>query len=248
MIYFVTGGSRGIGATLVLEAVKLGHDVAFTFRTAEPKAREVADQALALRPEAKVRFYHLDVRISSEVEHVVDQAIEDFGTLDVVVNNAGINRDNVLASMSDEEWNDVLTTNLYGTFYVCRQVLPTMMRQRFGRIINISSIVCGGAAGQANYAASKAGINGLTQSVAKEYGRKGITANVVVPGAFETDLTRETLPEHMRQFWQSYCPVPKGRMGALSELSALVNFLGSKEAAFINGQIIHITGGLDWGP
>ena len=248
MIYFITGGSRGIGANLVLEAVKQGHDVAFTFRTAEPDAQKVAEQARAARPGAKVRFYRLDVRSSAEVEQVVDRATEDFGTLEVVVNNAGVNRDNVLASMSDEEWHDVLATNLYGTFYVCRQVLPTLMRQRFGRIINISSIVCGGAAGQANYAASKAGINGLTQSVAKEYGRKGITANVVVPGAFETDLTRDTLPEHMRQFWQSYCPVPKGRMGKLPELSAVVNFLASKDAAFINGQIIHVTGGLDWGP
>jgi NAD(P)-dependent dehydrogenase (short-subunit alcohol dehydrogenase family) len=248
MIYFVTGGSRGIGANLVLEAVKLGHDVGFTFVSAEPKAREIAEQARAIRPEAKVRFYHLDVKNSGDVERVVDQVIEDFGSLEVVVNNAGVNRDNVLASMSDEEWHEVIATNLYGTFYVCRQVLPTMMRQRFGRIINISSLVCSGAAGQANYAASKAGINGLTQSVAKEYGRKGITANVVVPGAFETDMTRESLPEHMRQFWHSYCPMPKGRMGELPELAAVVNFLASKDAAFINGQVIHVTGGLDWGP
>ena len=248
MIYFVTGGSRGIGANLVLEAVKLGHDVGFTYVSAEAKAREVVERARELRPEAKVRCYRLDVKSSAEVERVVDQAIEDFGTIEVAVNNAGVNRDNVLASMSDEEWHEVLATNLYGTFYVCRQVLPTMMRQRFGRIINISSISCGGAAGQANYAASKAGINGLTQSVAKEYGRKGITANVVVPGAFETDMTRESLPEHMRQFWSNYCPVPKGRLGELPELSAVVNFLASKEAAFINSQIIHVTGGLDWGP
>ena len=96
--------------------------------------------------------------------------------------------------------------------------------------------------------AAKAGLVGLTRTLAKEYGRKGITANVVVPGAFETDMTRESLPEHMRQFWNNYCPVPKGRLGELPELSAVVNFLASKEAAFINSQIIHVTGGLDWGP
>jgi NAD(P)-dependent dehydrogenase (short-subunit alcohol dehydrogenase family) len=142
----------------------------------------------------------------------------------------------------------VIATNLTGPFFVCRQVLPTMMKQRFGRIINISSLSQGGAAGQANYAAAKAGLHGLTLTIAKEYGRKGITANVVMPGFFETDMTRESLPEHMRQFWRSYCPVPKGRSGELPELSAVIGFLASKDAAFVNAQVIHVTGGLDWGP
>jgi len=248
MMYFVTGGSRGIGANVVTEAVKRGHDVAFTFLSGEGRARDVAERAQQLRPESKVRHYRLDVKSSAEVEKVIDQVIEDFGTIEVVVNNAGVNRDNVLASMSDEEWNEVLATNLTGAFYVCRQALPTMMRNRFGRIINVSSLVSGGAAGQANYAASKAGLNGLTQSLAKEYGRKGITANVVLPGFFETDMTRESLPEHMRAFWRNYCPMPKGRSGELEELSSVIHFLASKEAAFVNGQVIHVTGGLDWGP
>jgi NAD(P)-dependent dehydrogenase (short-subunit alcohol dehydrogenase family) len=195
-----------------------------------------------------VRPYQLDVRDSAAVERVVDQVAEEFGTIDVVVNNAGINRDNVLVSMTDEEWQEVLATNLYGPFFVCRQALPVMMQARFGRIINISSLVSGGAAGQANYAAAKGGLNALTQTIAKEYGRKGITANVVIPGFFETDMTRESLPEHMRDFWRNYCPMPKGRSGELPELSAVVNFLATKEAAFINGQIINVTGGLDWGP
>jgi NAD(P)-dependent dehydrogenase (short-subunit alcohol dehydrogenase family) len=248
MIYFVTGGSRGIGANLVLSAVKQGHDVAFTFVSREAGARAVVEQAKGERADARVRPYQLDVKDSAAVERVVDQVVDDFGTIDVVVNNAGINRDNVLASMSDDEWNEVIATNLTGTFFVCRQVLPVMMRQRFGRIINVSSLSQGGAAGQANYAAAKAGLHGLTLTIAKEYGRKGITANCVVPGFFETDMTRESLPEHMRQFWRSYCPVPKGRSGELPELSAVINFLASKEAGFVNAQVIHVTGGLDWGP
>lgn len=248
MIYLVTGGSRGIGANIVVEAIKSGHDVAFTFNSNEAKARAVAEQALAARPGAKVRAYALDVKSSAAVEKVVEQVIEDFGSIDVLVNNAGINRDNVLASMSDEEWHEVLATNLHGPFYLCRAVLPVMMRKRFGRIINISSISCGGAAGQGNYAASKAGLNGLTQSIAKEYGRKGITANCVVPGFFETEMTLASLPEHMRHFWRTYCPMPKGRSGELPELSAVVNFLATKEASFVNAQIINVNGGLDWGP
>jgi NAD(P)-dependent dehydrogenase (short-subunit alcohol dehydrogenase family) len=248
MIYFVTGGSRGIGANLVCEAAGLGHDVAFTYVQNEAKAREVAEQASKRRPQAKVRFYQLDVCDSAAVEHVVDRVLEDFDSIDVAVNNAGVNRDNLLVSMSDEEWAEVIGTNLNGPFYVCRQVLPTMMANRFGRIINISSLVYGGGSGQANYSAAKAGLNGLTQTIAKEYGRKGITANVVVPGFFETDMTRESLPQHMRDFWRSYCPVPKGRVGELPELSAVINFIASRECSFINGQIINVTGGLDWGP
>ncbi|MBW2528597.1 MAG: SDR family oxidoreductase [Deltaproteobacteria bacterium] len=248
MIYFVTGGSRGIGANVVTEAVKLGHDVAFTYVHAEDKAREVADEAKKLRDGAEVRFYHLDVKDAGEVEKVVDQVLDDFDTIDVAVNNAGINRDNVLASMEDAEWDEVIATNLSGPFYVCRQVIPTMMSNRYGRIINVGSVVYGGAAGQANYAASKAGLIGLTKSIAKEYGRKGITANVAVAGFFETDMTRASLPQHMRDFWKTYCPMPKGRVGELHELSAVINFLASKEGAFVNGQVINVTGGLDWGP
>ncbi|MCA9669234.1 MAG: SDR family oxidoreductase [Myxococcales bacterium] len=246
--YFVTGGSRGIGANIVTEAVRLGHDVAFTYASREEAAREVAEKAAAEREGAKVKFYRMDVKDSAQVEAVGDQVLEDFEEISVVVNNAGVNRDNALVMMSDEEWQEVIATNLTGVFYVCRYFLPQMMTARFGRIINVSSLVYVGGSGQANYAASKAGLNGLTQTIAKEYGKKGITANAVAAGFFETDMTRDSLPQHMRDFWKSYCPVPKGRIGELSELSAVINFLASKQAAFINGQIINVTGGLDWGP
>ena len=248
MIYFVTGGSRGIGANIVEEAVKAGHDVAFTYVENEAAARAVVDKAASLRAGAKVRCYRLEVTDAAQVESVVDAVTDDFDTIDVVVNNAGITKDNVLVSMSDEEWLDVINTNLTGPFYVCRQVLPMMVGNRFGRIINISSLVASGASGQANYAASKAGLHGLTRSIAKEYGRRGITANAVCPGYFETDMTKDALPEPVRKFWNTYAKVPKGRTGELNEISAVVNFLASEGASFVNGQIINVTAGLDWAP
>lgn len=248
MIYFVTGGSRGIGAAIVLGAVREGHDVAFTYRGAADKAQAVIEQAATIDGARKVRAYALDVKDSAQVERVVDQVLEDFETVQVVVNNAGISRDNLVASMSDEEWNEVLATNLSGAFYVCRQFLPTLISNRFGRIINIASVAAGGMSGMANYAASKAGLIALTKSLAKEYGRRGITANVVVPGFFETDMTQERMTERTREFWQQFAPVPNGRKGNLDELAHAVTFLASEKAAYINGEELHITGGLDWGP
>jgi NAD(P)-dependent dehydrogenase (short-subunit alcohol dehydrogenase family) len=248
MIYFVTGGSRGIGANIVTEAVKAGHDVAFTFKSNEAAAHEVAAAALKLREGAKVRCYQLDVVDAAQVENVLDTVLDDFDDLQVVVNNAGITADNVLVAMSDEEWNDVIATNLTGPFNVCRQVLTTLIGNRFGRIINISSLVASGGSGQANYSASKAGLHGLTRSIAKEYGRRGITANVVCPGYFETDMTADALPEPVRKFWNTYAKVPKGRTGQLEEISSVVNFLASEGASFVNGQVINITAGLDWAP
>ena len=248
MIYFITGGSRGIGADLVLRAAALGHDVAFTYVGNEAKASQVAERVQSEHPDRTIRYYQLDVKNSGQVDDVVDRVVDDFDTIEVVVNNAGINRDNLAVSMSDDEWMDVIQTNLCGSFYVCRKTLPTLIGQRFGRIINVSSVVHGGGSGQANYAASKAGLHGLTCTLAKEYGRRGVTANVVVPGFFETDMTKESLPEEIRGFWKQYCPLPKGRIGELWELSAAINFLASKDASFINGQVIHVTGGLDWGP
>ncbi|MBW2735217.1 MAG: SDR family oxidoreductase [Deltaproteobacteria bacterium] len=248
MIYFITGGSRGIGANLVAEAVKAGHDVAFTYNSNEAMAREVVDSSAALREGAIVRCYRLDVCDSAQVESVVDAVVEDFDTIDVVVNNAGITKDNVLVSMEDDEWADVIATNLTGPFYVCRQVLPIMLSARFGRIINISSLVASGGSGQANYAASKAGLHGLTRTISKEYGRRGITANVVCPGYFETDMTKDALPEPVRKFWNTYAKVPKGRTGKLEEIATVVNFLASEGASFVNGQVINVTAGLDWAP
>jgi NAD(P)-dependent dehydrogenase (short-subunit alcohol dehydrogenase family) len=246
MVFFVTGGSRGIGAAIVLAAIEEGHQVAFTYRENEEKARQVVEQARALREEARCRAYRLDVRDPQEVERVGDQVLEDFETVEVVVNNAAINRDNLAVSMSDEEWHEVIATNLSGPFYVCRYFLTTMLANRFGRIINISSVSATGSTGQANYAAAKAGLSGLTRSLAKEYGPKGITANVVIPGFFDTEMTRTTMSEESKFFWLKYCP--KRRVGETSEVSRVVTFLASEAAGFVNGAEIPVTGGLDHAP
>ena len=246
MIFFVTGGSRGIGRGIVLHAIGEGHDVAFCYRRNDAAAAQTEREAQDVRPGCRCKGYQLDVSDSAQVETVIDQVVQDFDTVDVVVNCAGINRDNLLVSMSDEEWADVVATNLTGPFYVIRQLLPTFMANRFGRIINISSVQSNGGSGQGNYAASKAGLHGLTRTLAKEYGRRGITANVIVPGFFETDMTRETLTQQNRDHWATHCPSPKGRMGEVHELASLVTYLASDGAAFINGEIIRVTGGLDW--
>ncbi len=246
MNYFITGGSRGLGAGIVLAAVEAGHDVAFTWVRNEGAAHKIIADAKALRPDAKVRAYQLEVSSSSQVESVAEKVMEDFESMEVVVNCAGLNRDNLLVSMSDEEWAEVIGANLSGPFYVCRAFIQPMMSQRFGRIINISSIQYNGGTGQGNYAASKAGLHGLTKTIAKEYGRRGITANVVVPGFFDTDMTKETMPQLNKDYWKQYCPMPKGRMGEVSELAGVVLFLASPAGGFVNGQVIPVTGGLDW--
>jgi NAD(P)-dependent dehydrogenase (short-subunit alcohol dehydrogenase family) len=248
MNFFITGGSRGIGAALVEHAVEEGHDVAFTYISNEAKAHEVAKKCAALRDGAIVRCYQLDVSDPAAVDSVMERVVEDFETLDVVVNNAGVTRDGLVMSMTNEEWNDVINTNLSGPFYVIRAALPILIANKYGRIINISSVVFSGATGQANYAASKSGMHGLTRSVAKEYGRKRITANSVVPGFFDTDMTREHMPDQVKSFWKTYAPIHKGRVGELRELTSVVMFLASDKAGFINGQEIMVTAGLDWTP
>lgn len=246
MNYLITGGSRGIGRGIVQQAISEGHDVAFTYVARSDEAAETVRRAAATQPDARCSPYQLDVSDPTRVETVIDQVLDDFGRIDVVVNCAGVNRDNLAVSMTDDEWDTVIATNLSGPFYVCRQVIPSMLGNRFGRIVNVSSIQRGGGTGQANYAASKAGLHGLTMSLAKEYGRRGIRANVVVPGFFETDMTRESLPDSMRTYWAELCPMPDGRMGTVDELAKVVTFLASDGASFINGEAIQVTGGLNW--
>jgi NAD(P)-dependent dehydrogenase (short-subunit alcohol dehydrogenase family) len=246
MIFFVTGGSRGIGESIVLEAIRQGHHVGFTYLNNEKRAIQVIDAARQLNPGSRCKAYQLDVRSSAAVEEVSDRFMDDFESVQVVVANAGINKNQLLVSMSDEEWDDVLRTNLTGTFYICRQFLPPMLANRFGRFVLMSSVGYSGVSGQANYSASKAGLHGLCSSMAKEYGRRGITTNVVVPGFFDTDMTRDTMSESNKEFWVHFCPA--GRTGDLREVTHAVMFLASEGASFVNGQAIPVTGGLDWAP
>jgi NAD(P)-dependent dehydrogenase (short-subunit alcohol dehydrogenase family) len=246
MIFFITGGSRGIGRTTVLEAVRSGHDVGFSFRSNAAAAAAVAEEARRIRPEVRCEAFQLDVRDSSAVERAGDAFLEAFGGVDVVVPNAGINKGGLLFSMSDEDWDDVIRTNLTGAFYVCRHFLPAMLARRFGRFVHVSSLAHEGLTGEASYCASKAGLHGLSAAIAKEYGRKGITSNVVVLGFFDTDMTRNGVSRLNAEFWAQHCPL--GRVGELRDAASAILFLASDGAAFINGQVLPITGGLDWIP
>lgn len=246
MNFFVTGGSRGIGEAVVLEAAQEGHNVAFTYLEQADKAAAVQQRTQEASPQTRIKAYQMDIRDSASVDAVGDKVLSDFERVDVAICNAGVNLLNLLVRTSDEEWDDVIRTNLTGAFYVARYFLPSMMTQRFGRLILISSLGYTGITGQAGYCASKAGLHGLASSIAKEYGRRGITANVVVPGVFDTDMSREGLSPINQDYWKQYCPL--GRTGKLSELSRVITFLASDGAAFINGQAIPVNGGLDWAP
>jgi len=244
MIFFVTGGSRGIGAAIVLEAIGLGHDVAFTYWNHAELADRVVARAREIGPGRRCHAYRLDVRDSAAVEAVGDQALDEFGTVDTVVANAGVNVPGLAVTLSDEAWHTVLDTNLSGAFYVCRQFLPAFLANGRGRIILVSSVGHGGVTGQVSYAASKAGLLGLSGSLAREYGRRGLTSNVVVPGFIETDMTSDAT--ELREFWTRFCPA--GRVGTPGDVASVVMFLASDAASFVNGQVIPVTAGLDWAP
>jgi NAD(P)-dependent dehydrogenase (short-subunit alcohol dehydrogenase family) len=243
---FITGGSRGIGAALALSACRRGFDVALTYAQRAEQAEEVLRQAKELAPEAKARAYALDVRDSAAVDAVADRVLEDFGGVYAVIANAGVSLNGLAYSVTDADWRTVIDTNLTGTFFVCRAFLPEMVANREGRIVMLSSVTAPGASGQAAYAASKSGLSGLAGTLAREYGRRGITANILAPGYFETDMTREGVSPEKREFALRYSPA--GRAGELGELCGAALFLLSEEAAYINGGTLRVTGGLGWVP
>jgi 3-oxoacyl-[acyl-carrier protein] reductase len=242
----VTGGSRGIGRAIVLRLVQAGHGCAFTYAQNTTAAEETLAQARTLAPGIAVRAYRSDVKQADEVERTIEAVLGDFGDIGAVVNNAAVVRNQAAVLMSNAEWDEVIATNLTGPFYVIRGLLMHFLSNRRGRIVNISSLAEAGCSGQVNYAASKAGLVGLTQTLAKEYGAKGVTANIVTVGYVPTDLTRDHLAEGLRAFWLQHCPLK--RVGTPEEIAHLVNFLISDEAAFINGEVIRVTGGLTYAP
>jgi NAD(P)-dependent dehydrogenase (short-subunit alcohol dehydrogenase family) len=244
MTLFVTGGSRGLGRGIVQAALARGERVAFTYRHDHDAAESLLAWSAAEAPGVRCRAYPLDVRDSSAVDQVAEQVLSDFDTVRAVVSNAGILRNGLAATMSDQDWSAVLETNLTGSFFVARAFLPAFLSRHAGRFVFMGSIAQHGMSGQANYCASKAGLVGLAKALAKEYGRKNITANVVVPGFFDTDMTRKEMNDDRKRFWTTYCPV--GRMGGLDEIAAVVLFLASDDASYINGQELPVTGGLDW--
>ncbi len=244
MKIFITGASRGIGYKTMMMALERGHDVAFTYNNPATDLEKIYAEAKKIAPNQKCKGYQLNVKYNDKVVDVVDAVLDDFDSIDTVINNAGINRNNLAFSMTDEEWDDVIGTNLNGTFYVIRAFLPIFLSNRKGRFVNLSSIAKDGLSGQANYAASKAGLIGLSRTIAKEYGQKGITCNVVAPGMFETDMVRENLSDTLRGFWIQHCPAK--RLGRLEEVAEVILFLGSDAASYVNGQTVEVNGGLDW--
>jgi 3-oxoacyl-[acyl-carrier protein] reductase len=244
MVLFVAGGSRGFGKGVVQRDLQDGWDVAFTYQHNRAAPLQTLEKARTLAPQKRCYAYQLDVRHADHVETVIEPVVHDLGTIDAVVCNAGINKNNLTFSMSNGEWQEVIDTNLTGVFYVIRQSLPTFLSNKKGRFVLVSLIAKDGMSGQANCSASKAGLLGLSAAIAKEYGEKGITSNVVVPGFFETDMTAQTMSDALKDFWNRFCPLK--RMGRLDELADTILFLALHKSSFINGQVIPVTGGLDW--
>lgn len=243
---FITGGSRGIGRAVVLEAARQGWDVGFTYVSDPAAAEEVMSLARKVSPDARLKAYALDVRKPDEVDRVAEEVLTHFGSVEAVIPNAGVNVNGLAYAVSNEDWATVIDTNLSGAFYVCRAFLTELVAQRSGRILLVSSVTAAGASGQVAYAASKAGLIGIAKTLAKEYGPKGVRTNVVVPGYFDTDMTKGTMSSGLSQFALEFCP--QRRLGTLDELAKTICFLLSDGAGFINGDTIHVTGGLDWAP
>jgi 3-oxoacyl-[acyl-carrier protein] reductase len=236
----VTGASRGIGRAIALELGKLGAKVAVNYAGSEAKALEVVDEIKALGSDAIA--IQANVADGDSVQNMVKQVIETFGSLDILVNNAGITRDNLLMRMKEDEWDDVISTNLKGVFLCTKAVTRQMMKQRNGRIINIASIVgVSGNAGQANYVAAKAGVIGLTKTTAKELASRNITVNAVAPGFITTDMT-DKLSEDVRQ--EMLKQIPLARFGEPEDVAHVVSFLASEGSRYMTGQTLHVDGGM----
>lgn len=239
-VALVTGGSRGIGKAIVLELAQAGCDLAINYAGNEQAAKAVAEEVEALGRKALV--IQANVADSAAVENMIKQVIEQFGRLDILVNNAGITRDNLLMRMKEEEWDDVINTNLKGVFNCTKAVTRQMMKQRFGRIINISSVVGAlGNPGQTNYAAAKAGVVGLTKAAARELASRGITVNAIAPGFITTDMTAALDDKTIEQLTSQ---IPLARLGAPEDIAKAVRFLASEDASYITGQTLHIDGGM----
>lgn len=232
-ISIVTGGARGIGKAIAASLKERGNRI-FIWDVSED-GKKTAD-------ELGVEFMRVDVSDYKDVNRNVKTVLDDVGRIDILINNAGITRDNLLLRMSEEEFDSVIRVNLKGTFNTTRAVLPSMIKNRWGRIVNISSVIgIIGNKGQANYAASKAGIIGFTKSVAKEVATRGITVNAIAPGFIETEMT-EKLPDDVKTAYLK--SIPMGRLGNTDDVANLVLFLVSDSASYITGQVVHIDGGM----
>jgi 3-oxoacyl-[acyl-carrier protein] reductase len=236
----VTGGGRGIGRSIAVRLAEEGANLAISYRSNDAAAEETAKAVRAAG--VKCELFKGDVASREDVEALFEGVSDAFGRVDILINNAGITRDNLMMRMKENEFDEVLRTNLKGTYLCTRAALRPMVRARWGRIVNVSSVVgLVGNAGQANYAASKAGIVGFTKSVAREVAQRGITVNAVAPGYVETELTG-SLPEEVKA--QIRGQVPMGRFGEAEEVAEVVAFLAGEGAAYVTGQTIAVDGGM----
>lgn len=239
-VALVTGASRGIGKAIACKLAKEGAKVIINYNGSKEKAEAVKSQIEAEGGQAEV--YQCDVSDYAACEAFIQTVIKEHGSLDILVNNAGITRDGLLMKMSEEDFDRVLETNLKGTFNTIRFASRQMLKQRSGRIINMSSVVgVSGNAGQANYAASKAGVIGLTKATARELASRGITVNAIAPGFIETDMT-EVLSDKVKE--ASEAQIPLGHFGKPEDVANAAAFLASEEAAYITGQVLHVDGGM----
>jgi len=237
----ITGASRGIGEAIAKKFAEEGANIAFTYLSSAEKAMALESHLHSLG--IKALGYKSDAASYAEAEKLIGNVLMEFQTIDVVVNNAGITRDNLILRMSEQQWDEVMTTNLKSCFNISKSVCKPMMKQRGGSIINLSSIVgITGNAGQTNYAASKAGIIGFTKSLAKELGSRNIRCNAIAPGFIETDMTHSISDEMKEQFKKS---IPLGRYGSGEEVAKVCLFLASDLSSYVNGQVLSVCGGLN---
>lgn len=245
-VALVTGGSQGLGRATCEELARRGAIVVVNHYPSEADAAKAAAVVEAIRAAGGTALaIQADVTKSDQVEEMVKNATEAYGKIDILVNNAGITRDTLIMRMTEQDWDAVLNVNLKGMFICSKAVIRGMMRQRYGRIVNMSSVAgIAGNAGQTNYSASKAGVIGFTKALAREMGSRGITVNAVAPGFIPTDLTAN-LPEEIKQ--ASLTAIPLGRWGTPQEIAYAVAFLASDEAAYITGQVLSVDGGMVMG-
>jgi len=236
----VTGGSRGIGRAIVSKIASAGCDVAFSYLRDENSANDLVDECT--NKGVKCKAYAVDVKDLKKVKAWVDEVKNEFARLDILINNAGIINDKPLMLMNEEDWKEVIDTNLYGTINASKAVIVTFMKQRSGLIVNISSVTgIIGKAGQTNYAASKGGINAFTKALAKEVAQRDVRVNAVAPGFIETDILKDFSEEQLLEIKDT---IPMKRLGQAEEVANCVEFLLSEDAQYITGQIIQVDGGL----
>lgn len=236
----VTGASRGIGRAIALKLASLGANVVINYRSSEEEAISLKEEISKFGVDTLI--VKGDISNSKDVNTLITQAKEKFGKIDIMVNNAGITKDTLILRMKEEDFDKVIDVNLKGVFNCLKEISPIMIKQKSGRIINISSVIgLVGNAGQVNYAASKAGVLGMTKSLAKELGGRGITVNAVAPGFIETDMT-ETLGDKFKE--EAKKTIPLKRLGSAEDVAAAVAFLASDDAAYITGQVLNVDGGM----